>query len=58
MFVSRTVSEIIDVTFTSVIVDEVWSRSGVKRINVEARLLGKNSFAREIVFRVCVTHGF
>jgi len=40
-----------DVTFTSVIVDEVWSRSGVKRINVEARLLGKNSFAREIVFR-------
>ena len=40
-----------DVTFTSVTVDEVWSRAGMKRIGVEARLLGENSFAREILFR-------
>ena len=41
-----------DVTFTSVTVDEVWSRSDVKRISVEARLLGQNSFARETLFSV------
>ena len=48
---SRAGVESCDVTFTSVTIDEVWSRSGVKRISVEARLLGQNSFAREILFR-------
>ena len=51
--VSRAGVDSCDVTFTSVTVDEVWSRAGVKRISVEARLLGQNSFARgEILFRV------
>ena len=40
------------VTFTSVTVDELWYRAGVKRVSVEARLLGQNSLAREILFRV------
>jgi len=50
--VPRVGVESCDVTFTSVTVDEVWSRSGVKRVGVEARLLGPNSFAHEILFRV------
>lgn len=50
---SRASVESCDVTFTSVTVDEVWSRSGVKRVSVEARLLGQNLFAHEeVLFRV------
>ena len=49
--VSRAGVESCDVTFTSVTVDEVWSRVGVKRVIVEARLLGQNSFASELLFR-------
>ena len=57
---SRAGVESCDVTFTSVTVDDVWSprRSGVKRVSVEARLLGQNSFARgETLFRVCGSVG-
>jgi len=39
------------VTFTSLTVDDVWSRSAMKRVSVEARLLGHSSVAREILFR-------
>ena len=49
--VSRGAVDSCDVTFTSVTVDEVRSRAAVKRVSVEARLLGQNSFAREILFR-------
>jgi len=48
---SRAGVESCDVTFTSVTVDELWSQVGVKRLGVEARLLGQNSFAGEVLFR-------
>jgi len=49
--VSRAGVDGCDVTLSSVTVDEVWSHRGVKRVTVEARLLGENSFARDVLFR-------